>query len=243
MNEPFNAIGTVSTPPFERARGGVLDALVKLVLGPNEDDLLPLFTPYMPRLNLLAAPKPPSWLLLGGLSLLISALVIGAVSVGLTMFSQRMDGDIQQIKQLTTVRRAAEQNYKSLQHQVDAIDAQKGAFEFVAGGSPRWADILDKLRGLMPSDVRIERLEGTPDGALYLKGKAASLKTIGSFMLNLRGSGFFYEPQLGMGNREKPDAPVDFDLQVKVAHGEWLVNPEFAGSRQGHAPLTAKATP
>jgi len=230
MNEPFNAIGTAPPP---RARGASpLDALAGAILGPNEDLILPFFTPYTPRVNLLPKPKPPSWWLLGGSGLVATAVVLVAVVFSLGWLSQQTATEIEQVKRLTAERKAAEGRYRVMQAQVEAIDAQKGAYEFVAKGAPQWSEIMDQLRGLMPEGVRFDKIEGAHDGLIVISGKAESLRAIGQFMLNLRGSGTFYEPRLGMGDRtlEHGQSLVKYDLQVRFAHGEWLANPEFAAA-------------
>ncbi|HEY9856132.1 MAG TPA: PilN domain-containing protein [Stenomitos sp.] len=230
MNEPFNAIGTAPPP---RPRGASpWTALAGAVLGPNEDLLLPLFTPYTPRVNLLPRPKPPSWWVLGGAGLAVTAVVLVAFALSLGWLSRQTADEIEAVKHLTTTRQAAEGRYRVLQSQVEAIDAQKGAYEFVATGAPKWSEILDRLRSLMPEGVRFDKIEGTHDGLIVITGKAENLRAVGQFMLNLRGSGTFYEPRLGMGDRtlENGQPLVKYDLQVRFAHGEWLANPEFTAA-------------
>lgn len=230
MNEPFNAVG--SAPPPRAKSAGSVDALVRAVLGPNEDLILPLFVPYTPKVNLLPRPKPPSWLLLGGAGLAVTAGVVVATMVSLGWLTQQTATEIQDVKRLTTERRAQEARYKTLQAQVEAVDAQKGAYEFVAKGAPRWSEVLDQLRNLMPDGVRFDKIEAAHDGLILISGKAESLRAVGQFMLNLRGSGTFYEPRLGMGDRtvEQGQSLVKYDLQVRFAHGDWLANPEFANA-------------
>lgn len=242
MNEPFNAVGSAPPP---RPRGAGLDALVGAVLGPNEDLILPLFVPYTPRVNLLPKPKPPSWWLLGGAGLAVTAVVLVATMVSLGWLSQQTAFETQEVKRLTTERRAEEARYKTLQAQVEVVDAQKGAYEFVAKGAPRWSEVLDQLRNLMPEGVRFDKIEAAHDGLILINGKAENLRAVGQFMLNLRGSGTFYEPRLGMGDRtiENGQSLVKYDLQVRFAHPEWLSNPEFANATPSSPAASESPTP
>lgn len=243
MNEPFNAIAA-APPPRARSASPVA-ALVGAVLGPNEDLILPLFTPYAPRVNLLPRPKPPSWWLLGGAGLASTVVVLLALVVTLGTLSRQTATQIAEVKRLTAERQATEGRYRVLQKQVETVDAQKGAYEFVAKGAPRWSEILDQLRGLMPEGVRFDKIEGAHDGLIVITGKAESLKAVGQFMLNLRGSGTFYEPRLGMGDRtlEHGQPLVKYDLQVRFAHGDWLANPEFQAASPSAESSASGGTP
>lgn len=102
----------------------------------------------------------------------------------------------------------------------------------------------------MPGGVHLSQVEGDAAGTLLIRGTADSLKSVGSFMLNLRGSGYFYEPRLGMGNRPAATGSglVEYDLAVRVAHGDWLSAAEEATSSAAPAagekpPADAEATP
>lgn len=228
MNEPFNAIAAAPSPRAPAA--SPFDALKGAILGPNEDLILPFFVPYTPRVNLLPRPKPPSWWLLGGAGFSATAVLLVALLVSLGWLGQQTALEIEEVKRQTTERRAADARYRTLLSQVEVVDAQKGAYEFVAKGAPRWSEVLDQLRGLMPEGVRFDKIEGAHDGLILISGKAETLRAVGQFMLNLRGSGTFYEPRLGMGDRldENGQSLVKYDLQVRFAHGDWLANPEFA---------------
>lgn len=223
----MNELSTpVASSPAVVPRPQAADQLRRIVLGPNEDQILPYFLPHTPLVNLLPKKKPPSWIALGAISLITASSLIGVAALGLNWATRQADLELQGVLSLTSDRKSQIQRYEQLQHQVGAIEGQKSAYEFVTEGSPHWAEILDRLRNLLPAGVHFSRVDGDSSGTLLIRGTADSLKSVGSFMLNLRGSGYFYEPRLGMGDRMAASGSglVDYDLSVHITHGDWLAS-------------------
>lgn len=225
MNELSTIVATSSSTP----RTARVSPLVQVVLGPNEDQILPRFLPHTPRVNLLTRPKPPSVILLGIGYLAVGIVLLAMIASGLQWATGRAGAELQQVQHITKVRTLQDHRYHRLQQQIAAIDAQKSAYDFVLLGSPHWSEILDRLQGCLPEDVHLTQVKGDTSGPLLLRGTAESLQAIGRFMLNLRGSGYFYKPRLGMGDRSATSSDVvKFDLSVLVVHGEWLPPQPFS---------------
>jgi Tfp pilus assembly protein PilN len=216
------------------------DALVTTLLGPNEDRLLPVFLPYTPKVNLLPPPAPLPWPVLTAIALGCATLLVATGWFALGWVIRTSEADLQQVQTMTQQRQAETKRLQTLQHQVDAIDAEKQAYDFVRKGSPRWSDILARLSMLTPEGIRFDKVSGLPDGTLFVDGKADSLTALGHLMVNMRGSGFFHHPKLGMGQRVQVagGSVIQFDLGVSVQPGEWLENPEYMALSRTASPST-----
>lgn len=228
MNEPKSDVLT-EAEPAEPRQPGPLAPLAKLVLGPNEDLLLRPYTPYLPAFNLAPAPQPPSIPLLMAVATLLSAVLVGGAWLAFSAHLQAIDAQIQETEAQAARMKLENQRYETLDRMVKLVASQKTALDTVAGGAPRWASILDALRTYTPSGLRYSSVKGDASGMLYLQGQAEDLKSLGSFMVNLRGSGSFYRPSLGMGRRQEVEGQrvVNFDLRTRVITPDWLVSPEF----------------
>lgn len=228
MIEPNRDVLTESEPDEPRLPGP-LAPLARAVLGPNEDLLLGPYTPYLPTFNLAPSPQPPSIPLLMTVATLVATVTVGGAWLAFSAHLQAMDAEIRETEAAAARMKLENQRYEATDRMVKRITAQKTALDKVAGGAPRWAEILDALRQLTPPGLRYSSVKGDASGMVYLQGQAEDLKALGSFMVNLRGSGSFYNPSLGMGQRKEVDGNrvVSFDLRTRVTTPDWLVSPEF----------------
>lgn len=202
------------------------DRVTNLVLGKNEDRSLQVFRPYAPLVDLrTVAPAKPTWVFAAA-GVAVGGVLLALVSAFLVFQTQAVQAQLTQVQTETARRKLVMEAYQRLQGQLDAIQHQISAMDAIAQHSIPWSRVLGDLQALTPVPLRYDSLRTTQDGAIAIKGTAAGMKDVGDFMLNLRGSGEFYRPQLLMGEtapavdalgKPIPGKTVfGFDMQVRL---------------------------